>query len=137
MKKILTVFDSLNNESVKNISIFYTDLDFVKKNLYDQCFFECSDILEDSESFEYGAGQFKLSGRLIKQRTAKITPTKIGQFVTLWKRDDIGKTRPHEESDKFDYFVINVKLKNHFGQFIFPKQKWSSEIGEREKVKQK
>ncbi len=55
-------------------------------------------------------------------RQAKITPTKIGQFVTLWKRNSIKNViEPFEVSDDIDLFVINVKTENRFGQFVFPK----------------
>jgi hypothetical protein len=40
----------------------------------------------ERESLEYAACSFKLNSMSVKFRVAKITPTKIGQFVTLWKR---------------------------------------------------
>jgi hypothetical protein len=104
-----------------NNSLFFKDLDFLHRELYSPCSFICSEAFEEAESIEYGAGRLKLSGTTIKQRTAKITPTKIGQFVTLWKRNSRGETQPHEETDEFDFFVINVKSGEQFGQFIFPK----------------
>lgn len=43
-------------------------------------------IVAEAESAEYGACRFALEGHSIVFRVAKITPTKTGQFVTLWKR---------------------------------------------------
>ena len=55
-------------------------------------------------------------------RQAKITPTKIGQFVTIWKRNiEKNIIEPFEVSDEIDLFVINVKNESQFGQFVFPK----------------
>ena len=55
-------------------------------------------------------------------RNAKITPTKIGQFVTLWKRLNNGPIQPFDVSDSFDFVIINVRSENQIGQFIFPKK---------------
>jgi hypothetical protein len=37
----------------------------------------------EAESAEYGAYTFELNDLSVRFRVAKITPTKIGQFVTL------------------------------------------------------
>ncbi|ESU20045.1 protein of unknown function UCP032285 [Flavobacterium cauense R2A-7] len=73
------------------------------------------------ESAEYDACRFQLNGLKIVFRSAKTTPTKIGQFVTLWKRKQAGPIQPYEVSDDFDLVVINAKTDTHFGQFVFPK----------------
>ncbi len=57
----------------------------------------------------------------IIHRLAKITPTKIGQFVTIWKRNDKGKTVPFDFSDNFDFIIITSKSGENSGQFVFPK----------------
>jgi len=75
----------------------------------------------EPESAEYGAYTFKLNDFLIRFRVAKITPTKIGQFVTLWKRVGNGSTQPYDISDLVDFFIISTRKEKHFGQFIFPK----------------
>ena len=46
--------------------------------------------LREAESVEYGASRFGLDGHTIAFRVAKTTPTKIGQFVTIWKRPTSG-----------------------------------------------
>jgi hypothetical protein len=74
------------------------------------------------ESQEYAASSFKLDEKLIHFRCAKITPTKIGQFVTFWKRDAQGITQPHDQHDQFDSLMVYVKSQNRVGLFIFPKQ---------------
>ncbi len=80
-----------------------------------------SQTIVESESSEYGACTFTLNNSNILFRTAKITPTKIGQFVTLWKRVAQGPIQPFESSDSIDFFIISVRKEEHFGLFIFPK----------------
>lgn len=75
----------------------------------------------EDESAEYGASEFTIKGRSVKFRVAKVTPTKIGQFFTFWKRISKGPILPYEVADSFDFLVVSVRTKNEFGQFIFPK----------------
>jgi hypothetical protein len=89
--------------------------------LYQRCGFKCSEPKAETESAEYEACTFSLNDYSIKYRLAKITPTKVGQFVTLWKRNSQGITTPHDQADPFDYYVIGVKTPKQEGQFIFPK----------------
>jgi hypothetical protein len=77
--------------------------------------------VEEEESAEYGAYTFVLNGQHIRFRVAKITPTKIGQFVTLWKRVGKGPIQPFDQSDPIDFFIISVRKGDSFGQFVFPK----------------
>jgi hypothetical protein len=77
--------------------------------------------VKEEESSEYNAHVFELNGRQVKYRKSKITPTKAGQFVTLWKRNKKGIIEPFEFSDPIDLFIISVRTENSFGQFIFSK----------------
>jgi hypothetical protein len=93
-----------------------------KKTLFDKCSFELSNIEIEEESSEYFACRLEINELKIVFRQAKITPTKTGQFVTLWKRRNKKSViEPFESSDDIDLFVINVKTKTNFGQFVFPK----------------
>lgn len=78
-------------------------------------------MLLEEESYEYGACEFKLGKAKIKFRVAKITPTKIGQFVTFWKRQNDGPIEPFNFLDKIDFYVVSVRMKSRFGHFVFPK----------------
>ncbi|WP_298424587.1 MepB family protein [uncultured Kordia sp.] len=93
----------------------------VKQLIYDICEFKFFNFHESEESKEYEACIFQLEALQIISRTAKITPKKVGQFVTVWKRNSAGITTPFHESDPFDFIVVNVKKGTHFGQFVFPK----------------
>lgn len=73
------------------------------------------------EGKEYSAASFKLNEHSVLFRQAKITPTKAGLFVTIWKRNNAGITVPYDMQDPIDYFVIAIHENNRLGQFIFPK----------------
>jgi hypothetical protein len=92
-----------------------------KKYVYDKSLFTFSDLITEAESAEYGACRFCLSEQKIIFRVAKITPTKTGQFVTVWQRNNEGITAPFDASDDFDFIVISTKKDNLWGQFIFSK----------------
>ncbi|HRZ75633.1 MAG TPA: MepB family protein, partial [Flavobacterium sp.] len=98
-----------------------SDLAVVKELVYDKCGFHFSNFKQNDESADYGACSFELNGKKIQHRVSKITPTKKGQFVTLWKRNKDGVTAPFDLSDDIDFILITSKSGDHFGQFIFPK----------------
>lgn len=73
------------------------------------------------ESKEYEALSFRLNGQLVCFRVARITPTKIGQFVSIWKRNNEGITAPYDETYAPEFLVICTRTKENLGQFVFPK----------------
>ena len=89
--------------------------------IYLKCCISIAEFRSAKESAEYEACTFKLNNKSIIYRTAKITPTKIGQFVTIWKRNESEVTEPYHNNDDFDFLVITTLNGEHFGQFIFPK----------------
>lgn len=81
-----------------------------------------SDLTTDGECQEYEGFNFRLENKKLKYRKAKITPKKIGQFVTLWKRNAAGQTEPFHVEDDFDFYLISVEKEERFGFFVFPKK---------------
>ena len=81
----------------------------------------CKNLVKEEESEEYGASVFETNNMRVKFRVGKITPTKTGQFVTLWKRIGGGVILPHDLDDPIDLFIVSVRNAEHFGQFVFPK----------------
>lgn len=73
------------------------------------------------EAKEYNGCEYDLEEVKYIQRTAKVTPKKIGQFVTLWKRNFDNITTPLEAKDNFNYIVIVCFKDKKFGRFLFPK----------------
>jgi hypothetical protein len=100
---------------------FQTDLQLAEKLLYNECGFQLQNLIWNSESTNYGACSFELNNYKIQFRVANITPTKIGQFVTIWKRNNQGITAPFDVADSLDFMIISVRDSENFGQFIFPK----------------
>ena len=103
---------------MKNLN---SELIRVKEIGYDHCSFLLSDLVIESESKEYKACTFRLDGRYVICRNSKITPKKIGQFVTFWKRNKENIIEPFDENDQIDFYIINVIKENRLGQFVFPK----------------
>lgn len=99
----------------------HPDLLLAEDFIYKPSGFVLQNLKTEDESEEYGAAEFILNNRPIKFRVGKITPTKVGQFVTFWKRIGGGPILPYELTDFFDFLVVSVRAENHFGQFVFPK----------------
>lgn len=81
---------------------------------------ELKSICIEKESAAYTACEIVLHDKKILFRTAKTTPTKTGQFVTLWKRIEKGPIAPFSITDQIDFVIINTTTATHFGQFVFP-----------------
>jgi len=98
-------------------------LDFIelKKHVYQRYGWECKNVIKDRESHKYGACSFDINNHHIIFRVGNITPTKVGQFVTLWKRIGTGPILPYDLTDAVDFFLIMVRSDNNFGIFVFPK----------------
>ncbi|MCC6373072.1 MAG: MepB family protein [Bacteroidia bacterium] len=102
-------------------TLLYDDLNVVKEMVYDHCGFALTNLKVNTESKEYGACSFELNGLKIEHRISKITATKTGQFVTIWKRSKNGITEPFNSSDDVDFIAITARSGHNLGQFIFPK----------------
>lgn len=103
------------------IDTFPDDLKIAKELAYNKCGLALTNPKLNSESIEYGACTFELNGKKVQHRVSKITPTKTGQFVTIWKRNKDGITEPFDISDNIDFIIITARSGNNLGQFIFPK----------------
>ena len=100
-----------------------SDLSDAIRNVYGPAGLETSGAVREAESSEYGACRFRLNGQAIAFRAAKTTPTKIGQFVTLWKRPAPGGViAPLDVSDDVAFVAISVFDATHRGQFVFDRK---------------
>jgi hypothetical protein len=97
------------------------DLLLVAKHVFAPIGLTCSKVELEPESREYGAAMLELGQLSARFRVAKITPTKVGQFVTLWKRIGRGPIQPFDETDPIDVVVIHCRTDQQSRQFVFPK----------------
>lgn len=100
---------------------FSTIFSILREQVFEVCKFKVSEPQKEDESSEYHAHTFKINNKSVHYRHAKITPTKVGQFVTFWKRPPNKIIQPYDSSDDIDLLIVTVKEKNRFGQFVFPK----------------
>lgn len=91
--------------------------DFVLKSMN----LSISKLEKDLECDECVGYNFNVNEFSIKFRKAKITPKKVGQFVTLWKRNAAKHTESFNENDVFDYYIIAAEDDSKLGFYIFPK----------------
>ncbi|WP_407838188.1 MepB family protein [Streptomyces sp. DSM 116496] len=98
----------------------HPDLLAAKELVYDPCGFTCSAPVPEAESADYAAHAFTLDGLAVRFRAARTTPTKAGQFVTLWQRSPGGPIRPFDTADPVDLFVVAARDGDRTGQFVFP-----------------
>lgn len=104
-----------------NSTTLHPELELIDQSVFKICGIELTNVESEAESQEYLALNFLLDGQNIKFRKAKITPTKIGQFVTIWKRNEKRITEPFDISDEFEFYIIATRQTENFGLFIFPK----------------
>ncbi|PFL17145.1 mep operon protein MepB [Bacillus cereus] len=77
---------------------------------------------EEKQNSEYAGGIFQLNNRSIRFRVSKITPNKIGQFVSFWEKDASMKNQAFPYDSAPNLLVITCIADIKLGQFIFPKE---------------
>jgi hypothetical protein len=102
-------------------SMAQTYFNFIKKAVLGPCDLNYSELTVEQESTEYGASSFTLNNKKILFRVAKITPTKVGQFVTVWKRNQEKITEPFSDQNNIDFLMVCTKKDDQLGLFVFPK----------------
>jgi hypothetical protein len=98
------------------------DLHRIERSLLEPIGLTITSLQKDKECEDYSGYNLKLGQRSIKFRSAKITPKKIGQFVTLWERSADGQTRPFSNKTNTDFYIVATRRGRQFGFFIFPAQ---------------
>lgn len=81
-----------------------------------------SNLVTDKECEAYSGYDFQVGTVNFKFRMSKVTPKKVGQFVTLWKRNALKETQPFDENDDFDFYIFGSEEYEEKGVFIFPKR---------------
>lgn len=94
---------------------------YITTSVFGKLDLKLSGIEADPECEAYSGLNFQLDDRKITFRKAKITPKKIGQFVTLWKRNSSGQTEPFSIAEPVDFYIIAAEKDQNQGFFLFPK----------------
>lgn len=97
------------------------ELQLLEKTIFKPIDLQITDVVKDKECEEYLGFNFKVNEWNIKFRKSKITPKKVGQFVTFWKRNEEKQTEPFHVNDKFDFYIIAAFDETNSGFFLFPK----------------
>lgn len=103
------------------MAIIHPDLFEANKFAYEPSGLVYKNLFQERESQEYGACYFEIHNQYVIFRSGKITPKKIGLFVTLWKRSPSGLIKPYDSAHPLSLCVVSVRNAEHFGQFVFPK----------------
>ena len=101
---------------------FHPDLSFAINKLYRAAGLTItSQPVEEngSKGAEYVAHRLGINDQTVAFRVGKITPSRAGNFVTLWKRPS-GENEPIDLSDKVAFVIVDVSSEiGQSGQFIF------------------
>lgn len=99
----------------------HPDLQKIVELLFEPKGLQLKNPYAEPEGKDYLAYRFHVNDKKVLFRMSKITPTKSGQFVTLWKRNELGITAPFDANDPFDLIIIACKSDPNLGVFIFSK----------------
>ncbi|MGO4584919.1 MepB family protein [Arthrobacter sp. 2RAF6] len=73
------------------------------------------------QNSDYESGVARIGKEQWRIRTARITSTKPGAFVAVWKRGDGGSTRPFTADESMSGLLVFVEEQERFGVFQFTK----------------
>ncbi len=75
----------------------------------------------EEQNSDYESGVARIGNERWRIRTARITPTKPGAFVAVWKRGEGGSTRPFTADESMTGLLVFVEEQERFGVFQFTK----------------
>ncbi|MFF2554125.1 MepB family protein [Nocardia sp. NPDC058058] len=90
------------------------------KALLDRLDLGLSGAAPEATNAEYGAFVARVGCGMVRFRVGRLTPTKVGLFVAVWRRAADGSTEPFTAEDGIDLLVVMVREGERFGQFVFP-----------------
>lgn len=90
------------------------------RNLISALGLHISAAVPEVDNAEYGAVVSNVGGGSVRFRVGKQTPTKVGLFVSVWRRAEDGSTEPFAAEDGVDLLVITARTGPRIGQFVFP-----------------
>lgn len=97
---------------------FHADIVAVARLLADRGIV-CPDLAIEPDNAEYGAAISDAAG--LRFRVGKVTPRKVGMFVTVWRRATNGSTEPLPDADGVQSLIVTAREGDRFGFFAFPR----------------
>lgn len=98
-------------------------ISYIEKYLIAPCGFSIGEVVQDKLSEKYAGCCFNIKQQRIIFRVANVTPTKIGNFVALWKKSTHQLTKnknlPYNYAE-VDFCVIYTENHQYSGVFVFP-----------------
>ncbi|WP_461170741.1 MepB family protein [Arthrobacter sp. Z1-15] len=73
----------------------------------------------EEQNSDYESGVVRIGNEQWRVRTARITQTKPGAFVAVWKRGEGGSTRPFTADESMSGLLVFVEEQERFGVFQF------------------
>lgn len=77
-------------------------------------------VRPEDQNAEYGGAVLLLDSVLVRARVGKATPTKVGHFVTVWRRNENGVSEPFGDDDGVSVLLVVVRSDGRIGAFSFP-----------------
>ncbi|MDN5755954.1 MAG: MepB family protein [Arthrobacter sp.] len=65
-------------------------------------------VAPEEQNSDYEAGNAPVSGQRWRLRTARVTPTKAGAFVAVWRRSEQGATEPFPADEEIAGLAVFV-----------------------------
>ena len=90
-------------------------------NIYAKSGLKFKNFSAEDKSSEYYTHTFTIKDKNGLFRIAKKTPTKLGWFVTIWKRGSDNIIASYNQSDSIDFIVIAISDGNNLGGVVLPK----------------
>jgi hypothetical protein len=126
VKDILIDVINLNNCGIKKggfyMSKFNNIITELNNRIYNPNNLVIKNIKEEKQNSKYAGCVFQANTRTVRFRISKITPNKVGQFVSFWEKDENMQNQAFEYESSPDLLVITCSKDNKLGQFIFPKE---------------
>lgn len=80
------------------------------------------EVVAEDQGSDYESGRVKIDADTWRIRTARVTPTKPGAFVAVWRRAQDGNTEPFSSSDECEGLMVFVRDGSKFGVFTFSRE---------------
>ncbi len=79
-------------------------------------------VSPEEQNGDYESGRASDESSTWRIRTARVTPTKPGAFVAVWRRAADGRTEPFDANDACDGLLVFVEDGPRFGVFAFTRE---------------